>query len=207
MKEEINLQTEDNLNIVINFYDAGSEKAVILLHMLGRSKEDWSDFANSLVKNGYSALAIDFRGHGKSDGDVNKSTEEDFNKMILDVKEAKNFLMSNGKKNIAIIGASIGANTALNYAVTDTEIKDIILLSPGLNYKGIKTDETIKKYKNKVLIVASEDDPYSFGSSKTLNSLNKNSELKTYKTGGHGTRMFQITDLERVLINWLNKNF
>jgi len=204
--EEINLQTEDNLNIVINFYEAESDKAIILLHMLGRSKEDWNNFANSLVKKGYNALALDFRGHGKSDGDVNKFTEENFNKMILDIKEAKNFLASNGKKKIAIIGASIGANAALNYAVTDKDIKNIVLLSPGLNYKGVKTDETIKEYKDSALIVASEDDPYSFGSSKTLNSLNKDSELKTYKKGGHGTRMFVVTDLENVLLEWLEKN-
>ena len=204
---EINLQTEDNLNIAINFYEADSDRAVILLHMLGRNKEDWNNFANSLVKNNYDVLALDFRGHGKSNGDVSKFTEEDFNKMVLDVKEAKSFLVSNGKKNIVIIGASIGANTALNYAATDNEIKNIVLLSPGLNFRGVKTEETIKRYRTKILIVSSEDDEYSFESSKTLKLLNRNVELKEYKSGGHGTGMFPNTDLEKVLLNWLKKNF
>lgn len=206
MMDEINLQTEDNLNIVVNFYEADSDKAVILLHMLGRNKEDWVNFANTLVKNNYNVLALDFRGHGKSDGDLNKFSEKDFNNMVLDVKEAKSFLTSNGKKEIVIIGASIGANTAMNYAVLDNEIKNIVLLSPGLDYRGVKTEDSVKKYKNKILVVSSEDDEYSFESSRTLKSLNKNVELKEYKSGGHGTRMFPATDLEKVLLGWLNKN-
>ena len=203
MSEKINLKTEDKVNIVANFYNSDSEKAVILLHMLGRTKEDWNNFANSLLKENYSVLALDFRGHGESSGHLTEFSEKDFNNMILDVKEAKKFLVNNGKTKISIIGASIGANTALNYASKDKDIRTIILLSPGLNYRGINTEKTIKDYKNKILIIASEDDPYSLDSSKRLNELNKNSELKIYKQGGHGTRMFSSTDLEKVLISWL----
>ena len=110
----------------------------------------------------------------------------------------------NLSNNVAIIGASIGANIALNYAVKDDSVKAIILISPGLDYRGVKTEETIKQFKNPILIIASQDDSYSADSSKTLNSLNKNSELKIYDGSLHGTDLFGKSDVEKVMIEWLN---
>lgn len=83
------------------------------------------------------------RGHGKSvnqNGTFQSFTPNDFNKMKLDVKAAKQFLVTQkgiNPKNIAIVGASIGANVALKYAAVDPSIKAVVLLSPGLHYKGV----------------------------------------------------------------------
>ena len=43
--------------------------------------------------------------------------------------------------NTAIIGASIGANMALVTAANEAEIDTVVLLSPGLDYFGVTTDE------------------------------------------------------------------
>ena len=124
--------------------------------------------------------------------------------MVLDVKAAKDFLSAKGFSEIYLIGASIGANTVLNYAVTDNTIKKLVLLSPGLTYRGVSAEESIRNYKNKILIVASEEDSYSFTSSEKL-SEDSAGEIKFLRliNSGHGTNMFAKTDLMNDIIDWL----
>ncbi len=214
MAEQISLKTEDGFEIIGSFYKSQSDVGVVLLHMLNKNRNDWNAFAEQLQKEGYNVLSIDFRGHGQSLKKDGRSVEwqmfsaKDFNEMILDVKAAKEFLEQKGINKISLIGASIGANIALNYAAEDIEIKTIILLSLGLDYRGVKTDNNIRDYGNRpVLIVASEDDEYSATSSKSLVELAVGKkELKMYTNAGHGTTMFSNTDLDKVMINWLKEN-
>lgn len=201
---DLNLKTEDNIKIKATFYRGSKDMpSIILLHMLDRNRKDWQDFAKSLQNIGYNIIAIDLRGHGESSLNWQSFSENDFNNMVLDVKAAKEFLQKQGNNRIAIIGASIGANIALNYAVQDDLIKTAILLSPGLNYRGVKTEEAIKQFKNPALIVAAENDSYSADSSQTLKSLSQNGSLKIYKGSEHGTRLFGKTDIGKVIIKWL----
>src|SRR3989344_7780301 len=106
------LLAADGTKISYNFYDRNGDKAAILLHMLGGSRDDWKEFANMLEM---SSIAIDFRGHGGSEGSA-----EDYSKYILDVDAAKRFLQQKNKTDFIIIGASIGANVALNYAAENS---------------------------------------------------------------------------------------
>ncbi len=196
--------TEDGVKVAYSYYPSDGEKGIILLHMLRRDRNDWNEFAQLLQSKGYSVISIDLRGHGESDGNWNEFSERDFNNMVLDVKATKELLAEKGISSFSIIGASIGANTALNYAVTDSEVKTVILLSPGLNYRGIKTEENIKNFKNPILIIVSEEDAGSFESSKKLHELATGTkELKIYQNAGHGTNMFVKEDLAGTVIEWL----
>lgn len=213
MAKEIILKTDDNVTIYATYYipESPKGKSVILLHMLRTDRSYWKEFANLLSKEGYDVLAIDLRGHGQSTDkngvkiDWQRFSEKDFNDMILDVKAAKSFLVKQKPNNkIAIIGASIGANTALNYAVNDSSIKTIVLLSPGLDYRGVKTEESMKKYNRSVLItVSSEDEPAASSSQRLFEIAKGDKEIKIYNNAGHGTWMFGKTDLKDIIINWL----
>ena len=210
MAEELTLQTEDGVKIYATFYDAKSDKAVILLHRLGKDRANSNDFASLLVENGFSAIAIDLRGHGQSTEKykLNSLTEKDFNNMVLDTKAAKKFLESQKINSVAIIGESIGANTALNYASTDQSIKTIVLLSPGLDYRGIKTENSISEYGERpILIVSAEDDSYSAESSRKLEMLAiGEKKLKIYEGSEHGTVLFDAEPaLKNLIIDWLKE--
>ena len=205
---DVDLKTDDNLNVKATFYKGNKDMpSIILLHMLGRTRGDWASFAIELQKIGYNIIAIDSRGHGQSDMDFRSFSGGDFNKMVLDAKAANDFLTKNeiGDK-VGIIGASIGANTALNFAAQDSSIRTVILLSPGLEYRGIKTDEPIKQFKNPILIAASESDTYAADSSRTLGSLSKSSTLKIYTGSLHGTNLLGRTDINKIIVDWLDKN-
>lgn len=202
----VDIKTEDNINLKGTFYKSSGNFSVILLHMLGRNRNDWNDFAKELQSNGYNVLSIDFRGHGESQLNFKDFSENDFNKMVLDVKAAKEFLKTKNAYNAAIIGASIGANAAINYAAQDNSVKTVILLSPGLNYRGVKTDAAIRLFRNPILILASEGDSYSSESSKKLNSYSQSSTLKIYDGDLHGIAMLANPDVKKEISGWLKEN-
>lgn len=203
--EDVNLKTSDNVNIAATYYKSDSNEGIILLHMLNKDKSSWSEFAKKLQTK-YKVLAIDLRGHGNSDLNWKSFSDKDFNNMLLDIDAANDFLKMEGANKIAIIGASIGANLALNYG-TENDVSTAILLSPGLEYRGIKTEDAITKFNNPILIVTSKKDSYSYDSSNKLYPLAVGKkELKIYEGERHGTDMLD-NDLENLISNWLDENF
>ena len=203
-----------------------SRNGIILLHMLGRNRNDWNSFASILSNknNGYSVLSIDSRGHAEStsqNGNIisfQSFTLDDFNKMVMDVKAAKQFLITQkniNPNNIAIVGASIGANVALNYAALDPSMKAVVLLSPGLDYKGVTTSNTIKQYNGPIYIATAGKDPIAGNDPQTLcNEINcaNNNRLHIYQdSNSHGTDMFSDSSLQppldKLIVSWLNTTF
>jgi pimeloyl-ACP methyl ester carboxylesterase len=197
------LETADGYSIAYSYLAAPGSRGVILLHMLGGSKEDYAAFAQQLHTAGFAVIAIDFRGHGDSSGNINTFTDEDYRKFTLDVKAAKQFLKDQGIRTVGIVGASIGANTALNYAVNDPDVRTLVLISPGEEYHGVTTSESAKRYSERILFVAARDDDYSAISAQRLAKLAHKQSLQLYPSGGHGTRLFAKTDLDRIARDWL----
>lgn len=194
--------TSDGQILAYQLYKAQpGSTGVILLHMLRRTRTDWQSIAEWLQKNGYTVIAPDLRGHGQSTGKWEEYTAQDFNSMTTDVAAMKSILENEGVQKFAIIGASIGANIAYNYAITDKDVSTIILLSPGLDYRGIQLTGTMNK---PFLAVASKDDQYS---AQTAQELAKNSQarIKMYDDAGHGTNMFIKNDLAPTILDWLRE--
>jgi len=199
--EQVTLITSDGLNLAGLFYPGKLDRGVVLLHQLNLDKSSWEPLIDELNKVNYYVLTIDLRGHGESEGELNENAFQD---MILDAKAGHNFMRNAAITKIAFIGSSIGANTSLIYG-SENKLP-VVALSPGLDYKGIKTEEAIKKIK-KAFIIATEQDNYSFESSKKLKELNENIKLNTYPGKAHGTYMFlEERDLSREIIEWLNNN-
>lgn len=206
---DVDLTTNDGVNIKATYYDdTEGTTGVVLLHQLGRDRKDWDQFAKDLQAAGYKVMAVDLRGHGDSALNWQSFSSSDFNNMIYDVRAAKDFLSANGAKKVGIIGASIGGNVALNYGSIDSEILTVVLLSPGLDYKGVKTTESIKEYRGALLTVASEEDVQSANASRQLHSLSPSTtkKLQIYEEAGHGIDMFKEEKLHKLLVDWLKNN-
>ena len=213
--EKIFLMTQDGINIATNLYPV--EKPIgwlILLHMMPATKESWQNFADELQKIGYESITIDLRGHGESSDGPNgflNFSDNEHQKSILDAQTAVDYLIKERGANsekISFIGASIGANLSLQYIAENPEFKTAILLSPGLNYKGIKTESFAVKINQdqKVFFISAKDDIRSNGNSNTeetqklynLTLENSGKKIQIYETGGHGT---DILNNQRKLIN------
>ncbi|HEY7080548.1 MAG TPA: dienelactone hydrolase family protein, partial [Nitrososphaeraceae archaeon] len=164
----------------------------------------------------------DLRGHGESIKQDNHTISfqsfmpGNFKNMTLDVKAAKKYLIGEMNANpnqISIIGANFGANLALNYAVSDHSIKSVILLSPGLNYRGLSTLNAILQYKNPIYIVVAEDDSMSDKDSKILcEKITCAENLKIFEnTNARGTDMLSDkmvgSILQNIILSWLDSTF
>jgi pimeloyl-ACP methyl ester carboxylesterase len=223
--QKVSFLTDDGVLIVGTYYSPPSHQtnpnAVILLHMLGRNRNDWNAFASTLSNrnNGFAVLSIDLRGHGESinlDGKTisfQSFTPTDFNRMVLDVKAAKHFLVTQKSilpNNIAIVGASIGANIGLKFAASDPSIKAVVLLSPGLDYRGVTTSDSIRQYTNPIYIATAGRDPIAGKDPQTLcNMINCGNHLMIYQdSNSHGTDMFSDSSLNpslgKLIISWLD---
>ncbi len=236
------LTTRDNIRISTNIYEVENPIGwIVFSHMLSSTKESWHDLAIKLQKLGYESLAIDLRGHGDSiradkhrlSEDKNELTRKldhrDFSnekhqKSILDIETAVRHLKFRGATpdKISFIGASIGANLSLQYISENPEFRTAILLSPGLNYKGIKSEPMVKKLKDnqRVLFISSRDDgPNVEHNQKLFNSTPAEVEkdLIIYENAGHGTDMLTVRqnsdieidkekpDIKKIIIQFLKQ--
>jgi alpha-beta hydrolase superfamily lysophospholipase len=215
--EQITLKTSDDKQIAANYYSLDvNKKAAILVHMMPATKESWNDFAVSLLEKGYNGIAIDLRGHGSSSGgpDGWKSfSDEEHQASISDLEAAYDFLKEKGfaDDTITCIGASIGANLCLQFLAKHPTIQQAVLLSPGINYRGIKTEPLMQELRpdQRVLLVGSNDDPQSnvnvIGQLIMHNSGGAEVKSLVYQNAGHGTNMFgrEMPDLKSEILNWL----
>ena len=216
--ERVSLKTSDGIDIVGNYRaDGSSKKAAILLHMMPATKESWNVFEVELDHAGYASIAIDERGHGEStmNGtlDYKQFSEDEQQSKIHDVESAFEFLKAKGfaEKDIILVGASIGANLTIQFLADHASVPIGIALSPGLNYRGVKTDGFIQQFHDgqKIYLVASDDDDRdSAESCRKLHELNLSQTILIEKQGiGHGTNMFAADPgLMQELIDLLPKS-
>jgi len=210
-QEDVTIKGSGNLIQHATYYTPGGSEPLpgaILLHMLGSDRQVWQDngFAEHLAENGYAVLTVDMRGHGATGGSNDwQLAPEDLSR----VWDYFTSFESVDSQRTAVIGASIGANLALVTGANVPAIKTVVLLSPGLDYRGVTTKNPIAAYGERpLLIVASEEDTYAADSSRTLSGLAQGeSQLQMYNGAGHGTSMFNAQpDLSDLILNWLAQN-
>lgn len=199
----ITLKTSDNFEIIGDYYAtlAKNAPAAMLVHMMPATRESWKIFAKKLNEIGFQCLAIDLRGHGDSQGGpkgFQNFSDEEHQASAYDIKSAIDYFIKKGTtlEKISLIGASIGANLALQFQSRHPEIKSSALLSPGLDYHGIAAERGIKNlnYDQSIFLVAGgENDAYSTETANKLYALarSQNKRLKIFKNAGHGTTIFK----------------
>jgi len=211
---KVDFETADNVKIIANYWPSDQDRAVILVHMMPTTKESWTPFADLLSLNNFAVLAFDLRGHGESVIQNNKKLDfqlfmdDDHKKSLLDLDAAVNFL---DKKEIYIIGASIGANLALWYQSLHPNIKKTVLLSPGINYRGIDAVQIAKKVSDQqqVFLVSGDFDgstPFTNTMmSQSIASLLPHVYHKKINSSAHGSNLL-IDNIQLIqeIINWLN---
>ena len=100
-----------------------NKQSIILLHGSGQSHIVWSLTAQYLTDQNYNVLALDFPGHGNSEGESLKTIEdmaEWLNKVIFNLKI----------KDLTLVGHSQGCLVALEYASKySANLKNIIFVA------------------------------------------------------------------------------
>jgi len=212
--QRVTLRTDDGLTLSAQWYEPSSQPApaVILVHMLHRSRRDWEAFAHRLAGEGIGALAIDLRGHGESQRFAAPSaTDTGYASMVFDVKAARRYLASRAdvaQSRVGVAGASLGANLAALAAATDGSIASVALLSPSLDYRGLRIEQSMKQIGSRpVILVAGSDDSYAARSARELHKAGGGlRELLILERAGHGTNMLSNDEnLARALVDWFRR--
>lgn len=155
VKKDLTVPSADGFSIKAEFEypkvkNQKEFSTVVLLHSLGYSSGWWETLPDELLESGYAVLKIDLRGHGKSV--FNKKlvkmswkdmTNNAYAKYPDDVVKVIEQIKSENSKKVffdkwAIVGSDIGASTAVLVAdKVSYKPKTIVMLSPGVNIKGL----------------------------------------------------------------------
>jgi dienelactone hydrolase len=210
--QKVTIRTDDGLSLAATWYEPATRApAVILVHMLHKSRRDWDAVAARLAAEGIGALALDLRGHGESSGTAPEGEPADYSVLVRDVTAARHYLSSRGDvlpSRMGIAGASLGANLAVLVAAADPAIASIALLSPSIDYRGLRIDAAMKKYATRpALLIASDEDAYASRSVKDLQKAGTGTrQALILNHAGHGTVMLgRDPDLAQTLVDWFRR--
>jgi dienelactone hydrolase len=106
---------------------------VVLIHGFSGDRQIMSTLARRLAENGYAVLAIDVNGHGENRNPFTGG-EAESSSLREDVKQAVDYLRASDLvdgSRIAVMGHSMGAGAALDYATNDPNLKGAVMISGG----------------------------------------------------------------------------
>jgi dienelactone hydrolase len=172
---------------------------IVLLHMWKRLPTDWDAAALQLSEAGFAVLALDYR------------SGDELGAYALDVRAAKTFLRDRPEVApgiLGIAGASIGANLAVLDAAGDPGVTSIALLSPGLDYKGLRIEAPMKKFGPRpALLAGSTKDPYAARSIRLLTTIGPGlREVRLTDSVAHGTVLLsRDPELIPALVDWFKR--
>lgn len=208
--QRVSFATDDGWTIAADYRAPRRGGAVVILaHGVGSSKSEWSRLADALSSRGIGTLALDLRGHADSrKGPKGETGYENFDasgewpRAVGDVLAAAKWLRGRGlaENRVAFGGASIGANLAAAAAQKSRCRTFVVLLSPGVEYRGVSLD--LPAYA-KILIGASAADAYA---DQTRRLAAQAPNVETFSApAGHGVQMFDDpATLERVA-SWIKR--
>ena len=122
---------EENLALRLHYNDFGhGDNVVIMLHGSGPGASGWANFSKNiepLVASGYRVILLDCPGWSKSDSIVCSDSRSDLNAIAL-----KGAMDATGIKRASIIGNSMGAHSAVAFALRYPErVNKLVLMGGG----------------------------------------------------------------------------
>lgn len=212
--EPVQLSTSDGLRLAADWYPVAQPRGwALLLHMMPATKESYAALAVALQEQGIASLACDFRGHGASDGGptgYEAFTDAQQQAKRLDVEAGAAYLVELGmvSSRFVLVGASIGANLALQHLAAHPDVPAAVLLSPGMNYRGVYLAPLagrIAPHQRVLLAAGGSDDAYS---TKTVTELadiiGVSATSHVFTRAGHGTAMFEREpSLLTTVVRWM----
>lgn len=210
---EVSIEAEDGLVLIGDYYlpsgemDGEAVPVVLMMHMLNARRADWSPLIPILVNEyHFAVLNIDMRGHGDTGGSQDWALAESDVQTLVDWLGEQNEINPDA---ITILGASIGSNLALRGWANDENILTAIALSPGLDYRGVTTEDAVEAGSDRaVMLVASRQDTASAVSVATLfTATTADVQVRLFSGRLHGTQLLSdesiLAELGHSIGTWI----
>lgn len=204
----VSLRMADGRTIAGLMFDAAERPApaVVLVPMLGRPTEDWQPVAEQLARANIGALAIDLPAA------TLPAEAAELQRWHEPIGAAVAYLAARPAEvqpgAIGVAGASLGASLAVLAAAADSTIRSIALVSPSLEYRGLRIELPFAQYGTRpALLMASVQDPYAARSIRSLaQQASGTREVRWSTIPAHGTVLLaRDGDLVRQLVEWFQR--
>ncbi|TAE17046.1 MAG: alpha/beta fold hydrolase [Bacteroidetes bacterium] len=111
--------------------DKKADRVVLYFHGNAGSLAGWGGIAQDFVPLGYDVFIIDYRGYGKSRGEMSQKT------LLADVQKAYDFVCQYyAKDKITVFGRSLGSGLAC-YVASVGKAERLILETPYYNFSSL----------------------------------------------------------------------
>ena len=204
-RSTVTIRLDDGRAVTALVFDTNQKPsaAVILVPMLGRPKDDWQPLAERLVDASIMAVAIDLPGQSAP------ADAKELAAWHTAITGTVSYLTGRSDVRpyaIGVAGASLGANLAVLAAAADPRIRSLALVSPSLDYRGVRIEAAMKQYGDRpALLMASLKDPYAARSARELATTGSR-EMQWAETPAHGTALLaREPDLVRSLVEWFRR--
>lgn len=202
------VRTADGRAMTALMFDARERPApaVVLVPMLGRPKDDWQAVAERLAEANIGALAIDLPGMALP------ADAAELQRWHEPIAAAVAYLAGRPAEveagAIGVAGASLGANLTVLAAAADPAIRSIALVSPSLDYRGVRIELPFTQYGTRpALLMASVHDPYAARSIRILAQEPSGArEVRWSSVPAHGSLLLaRDGDLVQQLVEWFQR--
>lgn len=124
--EEIRIPVEGDETLSGLWFKQDSSKGLVFyLHGNAGALDGWGNLAPIYLQFGYDIFLLDYRGYGKSTGNIYSEAQ-----FFKDVQEAYNWAKTNySEENITVVGYSVGTGSAA-YLAAHNPIQQLILQAP-----------------------------------------------------------------------------
>ena len=151
---DVSFRAADGTKLVGHVFGTGP-KAVILGHQSQSNLCDWATYARRLARLGYTAFAIDFRGHGLSQHRQGAAAT----RLQADLAAAVNVMRRRGKTKVFLVGASMGGIASLVAgANVKPAVDGVVSVSAPARFLGLDAVATAPRLRVPVLYLAAADD-------------------------------------------------
>jgi dienelactone hydrolase len=167
---------------------------VVLGHGSDGSQAEWWPFAKTLAGNGYTALAIDFRGYcpgGAAGCSGDGSTADAWQDMLGGVR----YLRSHGVKRVVVMGSSMGGTASVVAASQPhAGVAGVISLSGSSDCCGMSADRrVVEAIEEPMLLVVGRLDSGFVGSTRRWSGwAGRHAETDIVPSGEHGVDFFRL---------------
>lgn len=178
----VKFTTSDGMKLDGTIYGRG-RTALIFSNQTDTAQRDWAPFAQLAASNGYLALVYDYRGRGDSQGSFI------IDKLDTDVRAAIAFVHSQGARQVALIGASIGGAATARAAAAE-HVNAVVLLSAPADFTGLEADDTVIEHLGApTLFLNSIGDNYSAAIQHMYDVAAQPKQIKLYPGVDHGVEL------------------
>lgn len=156
--EAVVFRTADGWTIHGTWMQGTTPLTIVFAHQLGANRSEWEPLVAELRRGSAppNVLTMDLRGHGESTLSSTgqtvrwpafENTPARWEALEKDVEAAVAYVRGRrGDAGVVLVGSSIGASAVVRHAASDPMVRGLVLLSPGLAYRGVEIRSQAQTY-------------------------------------------------------------